>query len=131
MLKDREHIIMNRAKCRSSCKDDSKHSRIITMCNRGRNLINNQLARRSNPRKSNINWAFRRNKWPVVIPKLINSFIYGVNNDFLWIPITQKWIFNLFKFPFNLVIWTNLGSPECETLDQVNLPKLRSESIPT
>ena len=119
---------MNRMKCNLSCKDSSNHNHIITACNRGRNLISNQLARRSNPSKSNINWAFRRAKWPDVIPKLINSFVNGVNTDFLRIPVTQKWIFNLFTF--NLVIRTNLKSPECKKLDQVNFPRLWRESIP-
>ena len=77
---------MNRGKCSSSCK----YSCIITVYNRGRNLIGNQQARRSNPRKSNINWAFGRAKWPDVIHKLINSFVNGVNNDFFRISVTQK-----------------------------------------
>ena len=80
---------MNRAKCSSSCKDGSNQSRIITGCNRGRNLIGNQLTQRSNPRKSNINRTFRRAKWHYVIPKLINSSVHRVNNNFLRIPITQ------------------------------------------
>ena len=80
---------MNRAKCSSSCKDGSIFSRMITVCNRGRNLLSNQLDRRSNPRKSNINCAFRRAMWPDVIPKLINSFVNGVNNDFLMIPYSD------------------------------------------
>ena len=121
---------MNRVKCSSRSKDGSNDSYIITVCNRGRNLIGNQMAKRTNRRKSNINWAFRRTKWPDVIPKLINSFVNGVNYDFFWIPVTQKWIFNLFKFAFNL-IQTNLKSPEWETLDQFNLPRRRSKSIPT
>ena len=121
---------MNRAKYSSSCQDGSNHSCIITACKSRRNLIGNQLARRSNPRKSNINWAFIRARWPDVIPKLINSFVNSVNNDFLWIADTQKYIFNLFKFTFNFVSQTNLLSPECETIDQVNLPGLRSKSIP-
>ena len=123
LLEDREHILMNTAKCSSSCKDGSNPSRVITACNRRRNLIGNQLAWRSNPRKSNINWAYRRAKWPDVIPKLINSFVNSVNKDFLKIPIIKKIIFNLFKFIFNLVIRTNLKSPERETLDSVNLIK--------
>ena len=81
---------MKIVKCSLSCKDGLNHSHIITVCNRGRSLISSQLARSSNPRKSNINWAFRRAKWPDVIPKLINSFMNGVNNDFLRIPVTQK-----------------------------------------
>ena len=80
---------MNRAKCSSRSKDGLNHSHIITACKRGRNLIGNQLARRSNPRKSNINWAFRRAKKPDVISKL-NSFVNGVNNDFLRIPMIQN-----------------------------------------
>ena len=39
-------------------EDSSNYSCIITVCNRGRNLIGNQLARKSKPRKFNINWAF-------------------------------------------------------------------------
>ena len=74
---------MIRAKGSSSYKDGLNHSSIITTFNRRRNLIGNQLARRSNPRKSNINWTFKRSKWPDVIPKLINSFVNGVSNDFL------------------------------------------------
>ena len=73
---------MNRAKRSLSCKDGSNPSRIITACNRGRTLIGNPLARRANPRKSNINWAFRRAKLPDGIPKLINYFVHGINNDF-------------------------------------------------
>ena len=72
---------MNRAKCSSSCKGGSNDCRIITAFSRGRNLIGNQLAWRSNPGKSNINWAFKRAKWPDVIPKLINTFDNGINND--------------------------------------------------
>ena len=41
------------------------------------------------------------------------------------------YIYNLFKFVFNLVIRTNLKSPENETFDQVDLPGLRSKSIAT
>ena len=41
LIEDREHIIMNRAKYSSSCKDGSNHIRIITACNRRRNLIGN------------------------------------------------------------------------------------------
>ena len=89
-MKDREHMLMNRRKYSLSCKDGSNHRCIILACNRERNLISNQLARRYNPRKSNINWAFRRAKWPDVIPKLIDSFVNGVNNDFLRIAVTQK-----------------------------------------
>ena len=37
-MEDREHILMNRAKCSLSSKDGSNHSQIITACNRGRNL---------------------------------------------------------------------------------------------
>ena len=122
---------MNKVKCSLISKDGSNYSRIITACKRGRNFIGNQVVRRSNPRKSNINWVFRRAKWPDVIPKFINSFVNGVNNDFLRIPVTQKYVFNLFKFAFNCVIQTNLKSSECKTLDQVNLPRFRSKSIPT
>ena len=74
---------MNRAKCHSSSKDGLNDSRIEIACNRERNLIGNQLAWRSNPRKFNINWAFKRVKWLDVNPKHINSFVNGVNNDFL------------------------------------------------
>ena len=42
------------------------------------------------PRKSSRNWAFRRVKRLDVIPKLMNSFVNSVNNDFFKIPITQK-----------------------------------------
>ena len=90
LLKDREHILMNRAKCSPSCKDGSNHSRIIIVCNRRRNLIGNQMARRFNPGNSNINWTSKRAKWPDVIPKLLNSFLNGVNKDFFRIPVTQK-----------------------------------------
>ena len=90
LLEVGEHIPMNRVKYSLSSKEVMNHSRIITACNRGRNLIANQLARRSSPRKSNINWAFRRAEWPEVIPKLMNSFVNGVNNDFLRITVTQK-----------------------------------------
>ena len=90
LLEDKEYILTKRAKYSSSCKDGSNLGRIITVSNRGRNLIGNQLARRSNPRKSNINWAFRRAKWPDVIPKLIKSFVNGVSDNFLRIIITQK-----------------------------------------
>ena len=79
---------MNRVKCSSSRKNSSKHSSIITVCNRGKKPYHNQLARRSNLMKSN--WTFRRAKWLDVIPKLINSFVNGVDNDFLRIHITQK-----------------------------------------
>ena len=58
LLEDRKHILMNKAKCSLISKDGSNHSCFITTCNRGRNLIGNQLARRSKPRKSNVNWAF-------------------------------------------------------------------------
>ena len=81
---------MNRAKCCSSSKEGSNHSHFIIACNRRKNLIGNQLARRSNPGKSNINWAFGKAKWPNVIPKLIYRFVNGVKNDFLRITITQK-----------------------------------------
>ena len=120
---------MNRAKCSSSCENGSNHSGIITVRNRRRKLIGNQLARISNPKKYNINEAFRRARWPDVIPKLINSFVDGVDNDFFRIPITQKWIFNLFKFAFNLVIWTNLKSPKFERLDQVNASQLKYKQV--
>ena len=126
LLEDRKHILMNRAKCTSSCKDGSNPSRIKTACNRERKLLGNQLARRSNPMKSNINWVFRRAKWADVIPKLSHSFVNGVNNNFLRI---NKFL--IFKFAFILVVRTNLKSPEWKTLYQVNLPGHRSKSIPT
>ena len=77
LLEDSEHILMN-------------HGRIIRVCNWGRNHIGNQLARRSNPRRSNINWAFRRARCPSVIHKLIYGFDNGFSNEFLKIPITQN-----------------------------------------
>ena len=81
---------MNRPKCSSNFKDGPDHSHIITVCNRGRNLFGNQQPRRNNPRKSNINLAFRSVKWPDIILKLINSLVNSVNNDFIWTPVTQK-----------------------------------------
>ena len=91
LYEDRKHILLNSAKSSSSSKDGWKHSRIITACNKGRNLLGNQLARRSNRRKSKINWAFRRAKWADVIPKLINSFVNDFSNDFHKILITQSY----------------------------------------
>ena len=58
LVGNKEHILMSTAKYSSVCKDGSNLNRIITACNRGENLIGKQLARRSNPRKSNINWAY-------------------------------------------------------------------------
>ena len=81
---------MNRVKSSTQTKTGSNHSRIIIECNRGRNHMANQLALRSNQRKSNINWPFRRAKWFDAILKLINSFVNGANNDLLMKPITQK-----------------------------------------
>ena len=100
---------MHRAKCSPRSKDGSNQSRIITVCNRGRNLIGNQLARRSNPGKSNINWEFRRAKWPDIIPKLKNCFVNGVNNGY---PLIKNKFSICSNSLLNLVIRTNL---ECET----------------
>ena len=81
---------MSRAKYSSSCKNGLNHSRIKTTCNRGRNVISNQLTRKSNPKKSDINRTFMRAKPQEVIPKHINSFVHGVKNNLLRIPVTQE-----------------------------------------
>ena len=81
---------MSRVKCSLSCKNGLNHSCIKTVCDRGRNLISNQLTRKSNPRKSDINRTFRRAKWHNVIPKLINSFGHGVDNNLFRILVTPK-----------------------------------------
>ena len=59
---------MDRGKCSSGSKYISNLNRITTACLRRSNPMSNELAGRTNPRKSNINWTFRKAKWPVVIP---------------------------------------------------------------
>ena len=119
---------MSRAKCSLGCKNGLNHSHIKTVCDRGRNLIGNQLTRRSNRRKSNINRTFRRAKWHNVIPKLINSFVHSVNNNFLRIPVKFLICSNSLLILLSEQI---LRALNVRHLIRGNFPRLRSKSIPT
>ena len=77
---------------------------MITTVHRGGNLLGKGLAGRTNSRKSKVNRTFRSSECFVLIFEAGHCKLDIIVNDFLRIPVVNKYFFDYLEFIFNLII---------------------------
>ena len=108
---------MCRIKGRPSSENWSQINSMITAVNRGANPLSKGLASRTNPRKSKVNRTFRRTKGFVLISEPSHCKLDINVNDFLRIPVVNKYFLDYLEFIFNLAITADIQSSIGKTSD--------------
>ena len=115
LFKYKQLVLMCRIKGRPRSENWSYINSMMTTVHRGGNLLGKRLSSRTNPRKSKVNRTFRRTEGFVLIFGHCKLDI--IVNDFLRIPVVNKYFFDYLEFIFNLAITADIQSSLGKTSD--------------